>query len=284
MDMQIWTIKKWVIIHAVCTGVLFLIIVQIFSVRQSPDVSILDVGQGDAIVIQTPEYHNILIDSGPDSKTVDRLSEELSFFNKTIDVFILTHPHSDHYGGILDVMQKYHIRKIIMTGVASGDPVYLAFLDEVKRQKIETIFIQNNRDIQIGPNLYMDIIYPLNNQNYIGQNVSNANNTSIVARLLHLSRSGWETLAILTGDAESEEEREILLAGQDVSAGILKLGHHGSKTATSDAFLRAVSPNTAVISVGRDNKFGHPHKETMDKLGDITIHQTMKEGSVSFSF
>jgi len=89
---------------------------------------------------------------------------------------------------------------------------------------------------------------------------------------------------MLTGDAEIEEEREILLSGQDVSADILKLGHHGSKTATSDVFLRAVDPHTAIVSAGQDNKFGHPHAETMGKLGDRTIYQTMVEGNVSFSF
>lgn len=261
---------------------LLLIVVQIFSLRQPLGVSILDVGQGDAILLQTPEYHNILIDAGPDFNAAGHLGKRLGFFNKTIDIFVLTHPHADHYGGILDVMQKYRIKQIMMTGVVSKDPVYLAFLDIIKGKKIDVIFAQNNKDLQIGSNLYLDIIYPLSGQSYIGQEVDNANNTSIVARLLRAAPSGWKNLAIFTGDAEQEEEREILFTGQDVSADILKLGHHGSKTATSDAFLRAVGAKTAVISVARDNKFGHPHKETIEKIKGLKIYQTAIDGNISF--
>ena len=89
---------------------------------------------------------------------------------------------------------------------------------------------------------------------------------------------------IFTGDAEQEEEKEILLSGQDVKAENLKVGHHGSKTATSLPFLKAVGPTTAVISAGVDNKFGHPHAETLNKLKGLSVHQTMLEGTVEFRF
>ncbi len=282
--MQIFTKKQWVTLHMICIGVFLLTIVQLFDIYQPLKISFLDVGQGDAILIQTPQYHNILIDAGPDSMVVDQISRQLTFFDKTIDIFILTHPHRDHYGGILDVMQKYQVKKVILTGVISKDPVYLAFLDTIKKKNIEIVFIDNHQDLQIGSNVYLDILYPLKGQSLVGQSVYNKNNTSIVARLLRRTSDGWSTLAMLTGDAEIEEEREILLSGQDVSADILKLGHHGSKTATSDVFLRAVDPHTAIVSAGQDNKFGHPHAETMGKLGDRTIYQTMVEGNVSFSF
>lgn len=278
--MQDWTIKKWVALHAILIGALFLIACQLFSIHRPLKISVLDVGQGDSILIQTTQYHNILIDAGADSKVVDQLSKQIAFFDKTIDIFILTHPHADHYGGILDVMQKYHIKKIILTGVVSKDPVYLAFLDEIKRKKTEIVFAQSNQDIQIGSNLYLDILYPFTGQSLVGQDVNNKNNTSIVARLLRETSTGWENLVMLTGDAEAEEEREIFLSGQDVRSNILKLGHHGSKTATSDVFLKAVDPHTAIVSAGKDNTFGHPHAETMSKLGNMTIYQTMTDGNV----
>lgn len=253
---------------------LFLAILPFFNVHQRLKVSVLDVGQGDAILIQTPEYHNILIDAGPDSVVIDQMGGRMSFFDKTIDLFILTHPHRDHYGGILDVMQKYEIKKVLLTGVVSGDPMYLDFLEKA-RKRSELVFVQNHQDVQVGPNLYLDILYPFKNRSLVGQDVHNKNNTSIVARLVRRHSDEWEALAMLTGDAEVEEEREILLSGQDVTSNILKVGHHGSRTATSDAFLVAVDPSTAVISAGIDNKFEHPHPETMEKIGHLDVRQTM---------
>jgi len=278
------SLKQWVVGYLICIGLLVLAVSQFADAHQGLEVSVLDVGQGDSILIQTPEYHNILIDAGPDSKTVDRLGEELGFFDKTIDLFVLTHPHNDHYGGILDVMQKYRIKKVILTGVVSDDPVYQAFLESAKTDGAEFVFIQNNQDIQIAPDLYLDIIYPFSDYSLVGQSVANANNTSIVARLLKQTPDGWENLIMLTGDTETEEEREILLSGQDVRSDALKVGHHGSKTATSDVFLDAVSPVTAVISVGAGNKFGHPHAETIEKLSGLTVRQTMTEGTIKFNF
>jgi len=175
--MQIFTKKQWVTLHMICIGVFLLTIVQLFDIYQPLKISFLDVGQGDAILIQTPQYHNILIDAGPDSMVVDQISRQLTFFDKTIDIFILTHPHRDHYGGILDVMQKYQVKKVILTGVISKDPVYLAFLDTIKKKNIEIVFIDNHQDLQIGSNVYLDILYPLKGQSLVGQSVYNKNNT-----------------------------------------------------------------------------------------------------------
>ena len=270
--------KQWLIYNLIGVGMLFLVVFQISNIHQDLTVSVLDIGQGDAILIQTPNYHNILIDAGPDSKVVDELGDTISFFDKTIDIFLLTHPHRDHYGGVLDVMQKYEIKKVI-----SNDPTYKAFLAEIRRSKIETVFIQNNQDIQIDSNLYLDILYPFAGQSLVGQDVYSKNNTSIVARLLRLSDNGWENLVILTGDAEMEEEREILLSGQNLNANILKVGHHGSRTATSDTFLSAVSPQTAVISVGEGNTFEHPHQETIEKLSSVKTMRTDELGTIKFA-
>lgn len=258
---------------------MLLTIFPFFNVHQPLKISVLDVGQGDAILIQTPDYHNILVDAGPDSVVVDQLGKQMSFFDKTIDVFILTHPHRDHHAGILDVMQKYKIKKILLTGVASGDPLYLDFLKKAGNQS-ELIFVNNEQDLQISATVYLDVLYPFANQSLVGQEVHNKNNTSVVARLVRRTEDGWQPLIMLTGDAEMEEEREILLAGQDVRTEVLKLGHHGSRTSTSDVFLAAVDPNVAVISAGKDNQFEHPHPETMEKISDLEIRQTMEEGTI----
>lgn len=299
--MQQWTRKQWILFYIVSTSLLFLAVTQAMDVNGGLRVTVMDVGQGDSILIQTPEYHNILIDAGPDVTVVDQLSKQMGFFDKTIDLFILTHPHRDHHGGILDVMQKYNVERVLLTGVDAGDPVYLAFLEAIEEQDIEVWFNQSDRDIQIGTDLYLDILYPFGGQSLVGQEVYNKNNSSIVARLLRRvvggkrgifaqvyaddeeedsSSDGWEALVLLAGDAEQEEEREILLSGQELQAPVLKLGHHGSRTSTSEPYLAAVNPKMAVVSAGADNSFGHPHPETLEKTKHLDVRQTMLEGAI----
>jgi len=276
--------KHWIWFYAIAIGILLLSFLALADLSHPLEISVLDVDQGDAILIQTPERHRILIDAGPDSCVVDQLGRQMGFFDKTIDLFVLTHPHDDHYGGILDVMQKYKIKKILITGAYSGDPVYQAFVKRANDDNIEIVFNQNHQDFQIGPNVYLDILYPFKGQSLVGQDIANDNNASIVSRLVQLTPDGWESLALLTGDAEHEEEAEILLSGQEVVSDILKVGHHGSRTATSDAFLAAVNPTIAIISAGEGNQFDHPHPEITEKLRGLDVRQTMEEGIIVVDF
>lgn len=239
-------------------------------------ITTLDVGQGDAILIQTPEHKNILIDAGPDATVVDRLGKHMGFFDKTIDFFVLTHPHADHFGGLPDILQKYQIKQALITGVAASDPLYTEAIRTLKTQHIPIIFAEGGTDWQIGHGTVLDVLYPLAGQSLLGAKADNLNNTSVAIRLI--SPDG--KTALLTGDAEKEEEREILLASLEMQADILKAGHHGSRTATSDIFLQAVRPDTVVISAGKDNTFGHPHAETLDRLKGLDVRQTVLEGDI----
>lgn len=267
--------------HFILLMLLALCLQQFFHITNNNlSVAILDIGQGDSILIQTPEHKNILIDAGLSGKIVEELGKQFGFFNKTIDLFIITHPDRDHYAGILDVMQKYTIKQLMITGISNPDPLYESFLQQILSKNTPIIFPNNNYDLQIGRNAYLDILYPFANQNLVGQKVKNKNNTSIVA---HLRKADSDSLILLTGDAEHDEEREILLSGQDVKSPILKLGHHGAKTSTSDEWLSAVNPKIAIISANIDNQFGHPHQETIDKLSDIEVLQTV-DGTIEFEF
>lgn len=275
------SIKKWGILYIIVIFILFLSATQTKNIIGSNlSVSVLDVGQGDAILIQTPEYKNILIDAGENGVINEELGKQVSFFKKKIQLAVITHPHRDHFGGFLEVLQKYPIESIMFTGVVSHDPMYTSLINEITKRKIPIIFPSNDKDIEISPNTFLDVIYPFKDQGFIGQEVKNKNNTSIVIRLV---RNG-ESLILLTGDAEHEEEKEILLAGQEIESPILKLGHHGSRTATSDEFLKAVNPKTVVISAGIGNKFNHPHKETMEKVKNLDVRKTMEGGTVQFNF
>lgn len=279
-----FSLKHWLTIYACLGGLLFLVTLPILHLERPLSLSVLDVGQGDAILIQTPSGRNVLVDSGPDSTVVDELGKQMGFFGKRIDLFILTHPHRDHDGGILDVLGKYDVGQVVMTGVPSGDPVYKTFVSEIKQRGIPIRFADSGADVRIDTNIYLDFLFPLAGQSYLGREVANANNTSVVARLVRMTEDGPEALALLTGDAEQEEELEILLSGQDVAGDVLKVGHHGSRTATSPAFFQAVNPTVAVISVGEGNTYEHPHAETMEKLQGLEVKQTMNEGIIVINF
>lgn len=235
----------------------------------------LDVGQGDSILINTSEGHLVLIDSGPNVSTVDALGKALGYGRKYIDLFVLTHPDRDHFGGALDVMKYYDFGAVMLTGISNPDPVYEAFLAEVHRHNIPIIFPHADEDWQIGTNTYLDILYPLPSHTLIGQKTTNKNNTSIVMRLIHKG----VPVALLTGDAETPQETELLLAGYDLHASVLKLGHHGAKTSSSPAFLQAAGSGMAVVSAGKDNPYNHPHPEVLERLS-VPVRRTDIEGTV----
>lgn len=272
--------QQWVLSHFIFSLILGLSLYQFFQLKDArASISFLDVGQGDSILLQTEEGKNILIDAGPDGRVVERLSEKLNFFNQKIDLFILTHPHLDHYGGILDLMQKYPVNAVMLTGIASNDPVYMSFIKSLKQQAIPIVYPSEDKDLQISGDLYLDFLYPFKGESLIGQEVKNKNNNSVGLRILDEKK---KSLVLLTGDAEEEQETELLLSGQDFSADLLKLGHHGSKTSSIPSFLEAVKAKRFVVSVGKDNKFGHPNQEIIDRLTGKEVHRTDQEGTVNF--
>jgi len=266
-----------------------LLTVPIFGLSYSPpeelEVDFLDVGQGDAILIKSPFGQNILIDGGPDSKVIEGLGKNLPFWDKRIDLMVLTHPHDDHVTGLIEVIKRYSVKKILYTGVIHSAPNYLAWLEKIRERKIPLVIIDRPQKIVLGDDCYMEIIYP--RKSFLAQETDNLNNSSIVARLVY-----GETKFLLTGDAEIEVEKELLnltplLArggGEvDLSAQVLKTGHHGSDTSSSEEFLKAVSPQIAVIQVGKDNDFGHPSLRILKRLerAGAEILRTDKNGTVS---
>lgn len=278
-----FTLKQWVLSHLIGFALFGLAVLPCYSIVTAHlTVTVLDVGQGDAILIQTPEAKNILVDAGPDSKVIDGLGRHLGFFDHTIDLFVLTHPHRDHFVGLFEIIRKYDVKKVMLTGVAANDLLYKNLLRELKTQGIGLIFPESDHDWMIGRGIYLDILYPFAGQPLLGRKVKDLNDTSIVMRLTEAGRSS--RCVLLMGDAQMDLERAIIKKGYDIQCDILKVGHHGSKTATSDALLKSVDPKTAVISAGKDNKFGHPHAETLAKLKNISVHKTMDEGDVVFRF
>lgn len=241
------------------------------------EVSILDIGQGDAILIETPYRQNILIDGGPDNSVIYGLSKNLPFFERTIDLMILTHPDADHVTGLVEVLRRYEVKKVLYTGVTHNSSNYRTFLAEIEKEGADIGIITGVDEIELGENIGLNIVYPdfsANNKEY-----DDVNDTSIVIRF-----SYGDIDFMLTGDASIAVEKELLASGLNMEAEVLKAGHHGSKTSSSVDFIQAVSPRYGVISAGKDNKFHHPNLRVIknfEKEG-VDILKTMGGGDIVF--
>lgn len=238
-------------------------------------INFLDVGQGDAILIRLPKGEDVLIDGGPDNKVIKKLGEYLPYGDRDIELMVLTHPHSDHVTGLNEVLKRYGVKKILMTGAIHTASDYLNFLEQIKEKKIPVEIIDSPRDLFLENDVDFKILYP--DKSFSGQRVENLNNTSIVAQLIYAS-----TTVMLSGDFENEES--LLNRGFNLKSDIYKVGHHGSNTANSREFLEAISPLYAIIGVGADNKFGHPHFRTLrilEKIG-AKIFRADRDGDVRF--
>ena len=241
------------------------------------EVTFFDVGQGDAIFIETPLGHQILIDGGPDSTVIERLGKEMSFYDRTLDLMVLTHPDHDHIAGLIEVLKRYRVENILWTGVLKDSAEYKEWQRLIQEEGAKIYIAQALQRLSLDqPRLSLDILYPF--ESFEGKTVSNTNNTSVVVRLVYAQNS-----FLFTGDAYKSVERNLLGKGIDVD--ILKVSHHGSKTSSAEEFIKEVSPDIAVISAGRDNSYGHPNQETLDILTkyDINILRTDLDGNVKIT-
>lgn len=241
-------------------------------------VNFFDVGQGDAILIKTPEHQKILIDGGPNNSVIEKLGENMPFYDRKIDLMILTHPHADHLVGLIEVLKRYEVKKILATGAINSTPDYLAWLEEIRNQDVPMEIARSGQTLDFGENLKMEIFSPIGD--FVGKQPDDLNSTSIVAKLIFS-----ETSFLFTGDAEEDTEEEMIAAGVDLKSDVLKIGHHGSRNATSQNFLGVVQPKFAVISVGAKNTFGHPNKTVLNRLEKMgtEIFRTDEEGDVKMT-
>ena len=228
------------------------------------EIYFLDVGQGDAILVRNSQGKNILIDGGPDELVLEKIGRILPYNNRKIDIMILTHPHADHLIGLIAILKRYQVGTVIYTGADYQDSSYRYFQELISQKAQKVTIAQGDASINLEDNCHLDFLFPFSNIS--GQKFKNINNSSIVTEL----ECGNHKI-LLTGDAEKEVEQELLENYPDIRASILKLGHHGSKTASSLEFLEQINPELAIILVGKDNKYGLPSPEIMDRLQDMKI-------------
>ncbi len=242
------------------------------------EVIFFDVGQGDSALINLPGNNEILIDGGPDKSVIYKLGKYLPVYNTDIELMILTHPHSDHVSGLISVLNRYKVKKVMYTGVKYDSSIYNEFIKRLQDKGIEIIKPQDFTEIRLDDNNILDIIYPFIGLE--GQEFDNQNDSSIVVRLDTLDKD-----FLFMGDIEVNMEEYILtnIDKDKLKSNVLKAGHHGSSTSSGEIFLETIKPQNVVISVG-ENRFGHPSLRVIRRLERMVsqVLRTDEGGDIVF--
>lgn len=238
--------------------------------------AMLDIGQGDALFIEGPTGLQVLIDAGPNTGAVLReLPKVMRFGDRTIDAVMETHPDADHMGGLIDVFERYKVGAFITPGVIKHNTTTDALDARVDKEPALIYIARRGMVIDLGGGAHLDILYP---DTDVSGWENKSNDGSVVARLVY-----GETEVMLTGDAAFATEDHLLaIASSSLSADILKVGHHGSKSSTGAAFIKAVHPKIALVSVGADNSYGHPAPDVLSRLSAaaVPLMRTDTQGTI----
>jgi len=243
-------------------------------VFQMPDSALhiiaCDVGQGDAILIFTGSTQ-ILVDGGPNNKVLSCLSKYMPFWDREIELVVLTHPEKDHYFGLIEVFRRYRVDNLLSNQTASGGQEYGVLEKEVGREGVTEITPDVGKTIRVGL-MSLDILYPT-----VGFQSTKVNEYSIVTLLKYK-----EFEALLTGDINQAISDQLSMIGQIASVEYIKVPHHGSRDGLMENLLKAIDPKIAVISLGKNNSYGHPHEEILQMLNkyQVRILRTDETGDV----
>ena len=242
-----------------------------------------DVGQGDAIFIETPSGRQVVVDGGSDPLLMTRLlGERMRFNDRHIDIVAATHPNSDHIGGLAQVLERYDVGAVLERRIEYESGAYEAWerlVDAEEAKGARVIEASAGQVITLDGDVRIEVLGPP--PILLGDTESDGDNASLVLRLVY-----GEVSIILTGDIFSEAERALLASGAALDRDVLKVPHHGSDSSSTRDFLSAVGPAAAVISVGEGNLYGHPHANVVKRLreyvADGMLFQTAERGTVEF--
>ena len=251
----------------------------------------LDIGQGDAAMIDIPKDTQILIDGGDGKDILNKLGEHLPFYDRKIELVIMTHPDKDHIGGLVEVLKYYEVEQILETGIKCEKAICEEWDKLIEEKNIPVKYAEFGQRIKAG-NIEMVVLYPF--ENLKDKEVKDSNDASIVLKLVindslfkvgenngknqkilkqpfdKLRMTKNDNSFLLTGDAGFPVEKDLISQSINLESRILKVSHHGSKNATSNEFLKLVNPEKAIISVGK-NSYGHPAKELLNRLKNMSV-------------
>ncbi len=267
--------KELVLVVLVVSNLLVWVLVSQKEDRNTLKVYFLDVGQGDAILIDSPTKGRVLIDGGRNRKVVSELGKILPFGDRRIDVVIATHPDGDHIGGLPEVIKRYKVGLLLEPGVESDNEIDDELRKRISEKQIPTQLARRGQIINFGDGVILTILFP-------NQDVTSweTNDASVVARLDY-----GESSFLFTGDSGIKTENILMsLNSKILDIDVMQVGHHGSRTSTSLTFVEAVTPEYSVISAGKDNTYGHPHKEVLNILEKVgsQIKSTALSGTLKF--
>ena len=245
----------------------------------------LDVGQGDCVFVRTPGGRTVLVDGGgrkSEQSDGDAIGLRVvePFLRREgvnrIDVLVLTHPHDDHVRGLIPVVRDFRVGMVLDSASPHGSESYRRFLSLVEARRISYRRAVRGQVIDFGDGVRAEVLNPAARP---ADRTDDLNENSVVLRFTY-----GESSMLLTGDAGKDAERDILASGANVRSDLLKIGHHGSDSGTSDDWLEAVRPKFAVISVGKNNPFGHPSRDVLDRLSARggEVYRTDRDGAVVF--
>ncbi len=234
---------------------------------------VLDVGQGDAIYVEAPNGNSLLLDGGPDRSVLRRLGEIMPWYRRSIDLIALSHPHKDHFEGLIDVVSRYKVGGLVGSGTQTDDPYYRSWREALIQEKVSEVILGKGAVIDLGGGVLLTTLLPREDATH-----STPHDGMLVMRLDY-----GESSILFTGDMEENLESGLaIFEREEIRSDVLKVGHHGSRTSSSEQFLDAVGPAIAVISLGKGNSYGHPHSEVVERLlsRKIEIFRTDSEGTV----
>ncbi len=237
-------------------------------------VTVFDVGQGDAILIRTPGGRDVLVDGGPGRAVLRGLGQELPWHDRDIELMVLTHPQADHLTGLLDVLDRYDVRSVLVGPGQQQSAGSMAWTRALSAEGAPVATARAGMRIELGDGAWMDVLGPDASM----ANAAELNNTGVVVRVR------WGDVSfLLTADIEAKAEAALLAGGADLRATVLKVAHHGSETSSTQRFVDAVRPQVSVVSAGKDNAFGHPRADVVARLREYgEVYVTALDGGVRF--
>ncbi|MDD5750813.1 MAG: ComEC/Rec2 family competence protein [Candidatus Pacebacteria bacterium] len=250
----------------------------VFSLDNNLKVVFFDVGQGDSIFIETPQGHQILIDGGPGKRVSAKLGRVMPFWDRSLDLVVLTHPEYDHLSGLIEVLRRYEVKNILWTGIETSGGLFEQWQKALAAEKARVVFAHAGETIKAG-NVFGFILSP--REDLSGRTSDKGINETSVVLSLVFGANGF----LFTGDIGEKTEKALLNGTGDIGADVLKVAHHGSKYSSSKEFLSSVAPRLAVISCGANNSYGHPNKEVLSNLLEfgITVLRTDQKGDITIT-